>query len=172
MAYCSSDIVLWRNGPRFTSLVQELQVMACFLTVPSHYLNQCWLLIGESSFVCRVFVQIVAIPKPSEGSLNIKIPSYWYNNFYYENTMVSSTQTVLSSYWLSQTGKTVFIFKQRLFVSEDVLLSNMISVILPARDAFSGANELMYLGPAEPHPSCYWGVHPQTSFFKLVSIIT
>ena len=33
----------WRQGTRSTLA----QVMACCLTAPSHYLNQCWLIIGE-----------------------------------------------------------------------------------------------------------------------------
>ena len=34
---------LWRHGTRPTLA----QVMACCLTTPSHYLNQCWLIIHE-----------------------------------------------------------------------------------------------------------------------------
>ena len=34
---------IWRHGTR-SALAQ---VMACCLTAPSHYLNQCWLIIGE-----------------------------------------------------------------------------------------------------------------------------
>ena len=34
---------IWRHGTRSTLA----QVMACCLTAPSHYLNQCWLIIGE-----------------------------------------------------------------------------------------------------------------------------
>ena len=37
-----SDVV-WRQGSRSTLA----QVMACCLTAPSHYLNQCWLMISE-----------------------------------------------------------------------------------------------------------------------------
>ena len=37
----SDDI--WRQGSRSTLA----QVMACCLTAPSHYLNQCWLMISE-----------------------------------------------------------------------------------------------------------------------------
>ena len=37
-----SDII-WRQGSRSTLA----QVMACCLTAPSHYLNQCWLMISE-----------------------------------------------------------------------------------------------------------------------------
>ena len=62
-------IVLWGDCPCFNSLGPSdaiwrqwswttlAQVMACFLTAPSHYLNQCWLIIrgvlwhtSESSF--------------------------------------------------------------------------------------------------------------------------
>ena len=35
--------VIWRQGTRSTLA----QVMACCLTAPSHYLNQCWLIICE-----------------------------------------------------------------------------------------------------------------------------
>ena len=35
--------VIWRQGSRSTLA----QVMACCLTAPSHYLNQCWLMITE-----------------------------------------------------------------------------------------------------------------------------
>ena len=35
--------VVWRQGSRSTLA----QVMACCLTAPSHYLNQCWLMISE-----------------------------------------------------------------------------------------------------------------------------
>ena len=38
----SSDVI-WRQGSRSTLA----QVMACCLTAPSHYLNQCWLMISE-----------------------------------------------------------------------------------------------------------------------------
>ena len=34
---------IWQHGTRSTLA----QVMACCLTTPSHYLNQCWLVIGE-----------------------------------------------------------------------------------------------------------------------------
>ena len=34
---------IWPHGTRSTLV----QVMACCLTAPSHYLNQCWLIIGE-----------------------------------------------------------------------------------------------------------------------------
>ena len=34
---------IWRHGTRSTSA----QVMACCLTAPSHYLNQCWLIISK-----------------------------------------------------------------------------------------------------------------------------
>ena len=37
--YCA----IWRHGTRSTLA----QVMACCLTASSHYLNQCWLIIGE-----------------------------------------------------------------------------------------------------------------------------
>ena len=35
--------VIWRHGTRSTLA----QIMACCLTAPSHYLNQCWLIISE-----------------------------------------------------------------------------------------------------------------------------
>ena len=35
---------IWRHGARSTLA----QVMACYLTAPSHYLNQCWLIIDEA----------------------------------------------------------------------------------------------------------------------------
>ena len=35
--------VIWRHGTRLTLA----QVMACYLTAPRHYLNQCWLIISE-----------------------------------------------------------------------------------------------------------------------------
>ena len=35
--------VIWRQGSRSTLA----QVMACCLTAPSHYLNQCWLIISK-----------------------------------------------------------------------------------------------------------------------------
>ena len=35
--------IIWRHGSRSTLA----QVMACCLTAPSHYLNQCWLMISE-----------------------------------------------------------------------------------------------------------------------------
>ena len=35
--------VIWRQGSRSTLA----QVLACCLTAPSHYLNQCWLMINE-----------------------------------------------------------------------------------------------------------------------------
>ena len=38
----TSDVI-WRQGSRSTLA----QVMACCLTAPSHYLNQCWLMISE-----------------------------------------------------------------------------------------------------------------------------
>ena len=38
----ASDVT-WRHGSRSTLA----QVMACCLTAPSHYLNQCWLMINE-----------------------------------------------------------------------------------------------------------------------------
>ena len=34
---------IWRQGSRSTLV----QVMACWLTAPSHYLNQCWLIISK-----------------------------------------------------------------------------------------------------------------------------
>ena len=34
---------IWWHGTRSTLA----QIMACCLTVPSHYMNQCWLIIGE-----------------------------------------------------------------------------------------------------------------------------
>ena len=37
------DDAIWLHGTRPTLV----QVMACCLTAPSHYLNQCWLIIGE-----------------------------------------------------------------------------------------------------------------------------
>ena len=46
---CGSNFILWpteiiwRQGSRSTLA----QVMACCLTAPSHYLNQCWLMISE-----------------------------------------------------------------------------------------------------------------------------
>ena len=38
---CPSDVI-WQQGSRSTFA----QVMACCLTAPSHYLNQCWLMIS------------------------------------------------------------------------------------------------------------------------------
>ena len=35
---------IWRHGTRSTLA----QLMACCLTTPSHYLNQCWLIIGKA----------------------------------------------------------------------------------------------------------------------------
>ena len=40
---------IWRHGSGSTSLVQ---VMACCLSAPSHYLNQCWLIINSRSLPC------------------------------------------------------------------------------------------------------------------------
>ena len=37
--------VIWRHGSTGRSTLA--QVMACCLTAPSHYLNQCWLMISE-----------------------------------------------------------------------------------------------------------------------------
>ena len=50
---------IWRHGTRSTLA----QVMACCLTAPSHYLNQCWLIIVEvpwhlSQGVIRRYVKI------------------------------------------------------------------------------------------------------------------
>ena len=39
----SSDTTIWRQRSESTLA----QVMACCLTAPSHYLNQCWLIISE-----------------------------------------------------------------------------------------------------------------------------
>ena len=39
---CPSDVI-WRQGSRSTLT----QVMACCLTAPSHYLNQCWLMMSD-----------------------------------------------------------------------------------------------------------------------------
>ena len=42
---CSSDAI-WQQGSRSTLV----QVMACCLTAPSHYLNQCWLIITKAQW--------------------------------------------------------------------------------------------------------------------------
>ena len=50
---------IWWHGTRSTLA----QVMACCLTAPSHYLNQCWLIIGEVPWHLRALsLKVVKIP--------------------------------------------------------------------------------------------------------------
>ena len=56
-----SDII-WRKGSRSTLA----QVMACCLTTPSHYLNQCWLIIIKVH--CLMFIW---------GQFRLRYHSHW-----------------------------------------------------------------------------------------------
>ena len=52
---------IWRQGSRSTLV----QVMACCLTAPSHYLNQCWLIISEVQrhSLGRNFMRVLKSPR-------------------------------------------------------------------------------------------------------------
>ena len=58
----------WRQG----SMSTLAPVMACCLTAPSHYLNQCWLIIIRSSGIhLRAILQ--EKPQPSVTEISLKI---------------------------------------------------------------------------------------------------
>ena len=54
-----ADDAMWRQ--RFLSTL--VQVMACCLTAPSHYMNQCWLIIGEVLWHCVQFTDYQYRPR-------------------------------------------------------------------------------------------------------------
>ena len=62
--------VIWRRGSRSTLA----QVMACCLTAPSHYLNQCWLIISiVRSSVIHLSAMSQEIPQPPSTKISLKI---------------------------------------------------------------------------------------------------
>ena len=62
-----SDAIMWQ-GSRSTLF----QVMACCLTAPSHYLNQCWLIITKVQW-CSSGAISLEISQPSDTKINLKI---------------------------------------------------------------------------------------------------
>ena len=66
---------IWRHKT-WSSLVQ---VMTCFLTAPSHYLNQCWLIISEALWHS---------PKCNfPGNAHGIYPWYEFENFWFNNNL-------------------------------------------------------------------------------------
>ena len=58
---------IWRHRPQLTLA----QLMACCLAAPSHYLNQCWLIISD----IRLRAISQEIPEPSIAKISLKITS-------------------------------------------------------------------------------------------------
>ena len=64
---CPSDVI-WRQG----SMSTLAQVMACCLKAPSHYLNQCWLIITEVQW--HSFQAILQeMPQPTIAKIHLKM---------------------------------------------------------------------------------------------------
>ena len=59
---------IWRQGSRLTLV----QVMACCLTAPSHYLNQCWLIITKVQWCSSEAVSLKK-SQPSVTKISMKI---------------------------------------------------------------------------------------------------
>ena len=71
----SEAIQQQRSGPTL------VQVMACYLTPPSHYLNQCWLIISEIQWH-SYYGNLQAMPQPSITKICLKITSLkFHSNF-------------------------------------------------------------------------------------------
>ena len=67
---------IWRQRSGSTLV----QVMACCLTAPSHYLNQCWLIISESSDIhIRAISQEMLQPSITEICLKITYLKFHLN---------------------------------------------------------------------------------------------
>ena len=51
------------------------QVMACCLTAPSHYLNQCWLIISKVYWHSNIHIRAISqeMPQPSITKIHLKI---------------------------------------------------------------------------------------------------
>ena len=62
---------IWRQGFRSTLV----QVMACCLTAPSHYLNQCWLIITKVQWCSSKgnFAWDIWLSQPSVTKISLKI---------------------------------------------------------------------------------------------------
>ena len=63
-----SDAIWWQ-GSRSTLV----QVMACCLMAPSHYLNQCWLIITKVQWCSHLRTISLEISQPSVTKINLKI---------------------------------------------------------------------------------------------------
>ena len=66
-----SDAIWWhRSGSKLA------QVMACCLTAPSHYLNQCWLIISQWHYLKAISQEIMESYLAKISLLNLKF--HWY----------------------------------------------------------------------------------------------
>ena len=80
----------WRQSYGSTSA----QLMACSLTAPSHYLNQCWLIISEVqvTFIIRAISQ--EMPQPSITKIHLKIAYLnFHSNFPGVNELITNDNT-------------------------------------------------------------------------------
>ena len=67
-----SDAIWWQG-----SRSKLVQVMACCLTAPSHYLNQCWLIITDVHL--RVISHKISQPSVTKISLKIVFLRFYWN---------------------------------------------------------------------------------------------
>ena len=101
LVYCSKEVnplwpsdAIWQRRSGSTLA----QVMACCLTAPSHYLNQCWLIISE---VQRQSTEgnFTKLPQPSITKVSLKFTCVkFHSNLRGANEL---TQVHLNCHWIS-----------------------------------------------------------------------
>ena len=101
-----SSVIVNSLGPsdaiwRWRSWSTLVQVMACCLTAPSHYLNQCWLIISEAQWHIRAIAQ--EMPQPSITKIHLKITYLkFHSNSPGANELIAPLTTVTST-WIHST---------------------------------------------------------------------
>ena len=111
---------IWRQGSGSTLA----QVMACCLTAPSHYLNQCWLIISEIQWNIRAISQ--EMPQPPITTIHLKIACLKFHpNFPGANELSSVISLVLGNHiwmkWVLINTKSLSIWSLWIYSNENII---------------------------------------------------
>ena len=107
-----------------------VQIMACCLPAPSHYLNQCWLIINETRWHLAAgnFADII-----------IAITHYkWFQSYKFENTATSHRGQWADNHWILQAlQKNLYVLTRYNTNHKDVLVNqHQISFMYILRESF------------------------------------
>ena len=130
---------IWRQGSRSTLV----QVMACCLTAPSHYLNQCWLIItkvpwcsseGNFTWVTKISLKIIFRRfywnLPGANELNIRYHGCWWSGV--ARSHGTGIDSILPEYFNLSTARVNLCWMAWLKMNATVHVYAWLTMILPS----------------------------------------